>query len=696
MAYSDLLDDEGINSQYLAIITPRRQVTGTWSNPSGTRYTIVFDFGEIVELTLDGVTQTKASSDALIGGTWFYDTDTSTLLFDDSSTNPNSTGYFVGSYELYLGTFDAHFNRDPADNTSRVVYYEPLIVKAPAILQSVSDVLFGFLPSQTSNISLSSVTQYFQRHVHESSFNLASIKLYHYLGELITDNIKLVVDGLCGNLKYNDTTFEISIFDTNQIFDVEFRHLSGESYYAVSDFANLDPNSEAQTVRKVYGVVDGFIPVNIDYNSATPTTSNNRTWACINPATDLGSFSGTVLSSPSSTATVTYVAQAVGNFRVGDSVWIDSASGSGFDEFVIVTAVGANFIQHAAVTNVASNPDVVKRSFVAKVTIVQNTVAYTALYGRDYLEYTDLTPNVAGFTFQSTLEANLSIPNTIDPTNTVFARVYGNTNTNTLGGGSFGSTGVLTSPTVIIWELLKSYLGLEESQLNTTSFTNLEASTVDEISMAIPASAKDDFPNFRSLLNEIFQTMLIKFSYDDDNKYKIEQTGPLSLQDKAIEDDEILKNSFKYFYDYSDIISDVIVEYSRSEVNQRNEIGGELSYLSVRSESTIAERLHLIKKQRTFRSLHRDTASAEILARRLRYALGDRKGMVQFLTKNRFFDTEINDRIDVVREKIPGFEFESGTNRTRSGSVISTSKTLNQIQVNLDDQKGIEDNSGSW
>ena len=702
MAYADLLSEEGIKSQYLCVLSPRRQVTGTWANPSGTLYTIGFDYGQITKLTLDGGTLTEASTSALSDGDWFYDTDTETLYFDDSSTNPNSSGYFVGTYELYLGTFDAHFNRNPLDSSSRVVYYEPLISKAPAILQSVSDSLFGFLPSQTSSIILSSVTQFFQRHVHDGSFNLASIKLYHWLDELVTANVKLVVDGLCGSLKYNDTVFEISIFDTNQIFDVEFRHASGVSFYAQSDFPNLDPNFQARPVRRVFGVVDGLVPTNIDYNNTAPTTSNNRTWACINPHTNLGSVSTTVLSSPTSTATRTYLTSANG-FRLNDTVWIDSNAGSGSDEFVIVTAVnktGDHYIEHASITNVASNPDVVKRSFVGSVNIVQNAVNYTALYGRDYTEYTDGSTQLAGFTFTSTMESNLGIPSTIDPSNTVYARVYGNTNQNTLGGPAFGSnsddTGNLTNPIVIIYEILKTYLGLTESQLSTSSFTTLEASVSSQVGFSIPPQTGSNFPRFRDLLNELFQSELIKFSYDDQNTYKIEQTGPLGALDKSIEDDEILKDSFNYFYDYSDIISDVIIEYSRSEVNQRNEVGAQLSYLSVRSESTLAERLHLINKQKTFKSLHFLAADAQTLADRLRYALGDRRGMLDFLTKNRFFDTEVGDRIDVIREKIPGFEFEAGTDRTRSGSVVATSKTLNQISIELDDQKGIEDNSGSW
>lgn len=700
MAYADLLDNEGILSQYLVVLKPRRLADpSSWSLDSGTIYTQAFDFGEIVVLENNGVTLTKAASSAVGSNEWFYDTDTETIYLDiggDPSTND-----IVCTYEIYLGTFDAHFNRDPLDDSTRVVYYEPLVVKSPLINSSATDSLFGFLPTTSTQIVISNVTQFLQEHVYESSFNRAEIKVYHYLDELKIDNVKLVINALCGNVSSKDKEITITIFDNNDLFDAEFRHVSGESFFGDTAFPNVDPNFTARPIRKVFGVVDGFIPVNIDYEANSPTTSDNRDWICINPETNLGSVSTTVKAAPASSATRTYLTSADG-FRVGDSVWIDSSLGAGFDEYVIITAVnktGDHYIDHAAITNVAINPDVAKRSFIGNVVIFQEAVASTALYGRDYTEYTDGTNKVAGFSFTTTMEANLSI-NTITPNDLVYCRVYGNTNTNTLGGPAFGSdsavTGNLTQAVVVVWEILRNHVGLTEAQLDTAAFTSLQSSVSDEIGLSIPSTSGNNFPSFKDLLTTIFQSVLFKIFIDDDNLFSLVQTGPKGAVDKTIEDDEILRDSFEYDFNYRDVRSDIFVEYAGREVNQRNQIVAEQSYSTVNSVSTLASRLHKIDKQKTFKSLHFIESEAQTLADRLRYAIGDRNGKITLRTKNRFFDSELNDVIKVSRTRLPGFEFDTDTDREREAVVLSTAKSLDQITIEIDDQKGIEDNSGAW
>jgi hypothetical protein len=69
--------------------------------------------------------------------------------------------------------------------------------------------------------------------------------------------------------------------------------------------------------------------------------------------------------------------------------------------------------------------------------------------------------------------------------------------------------------------------------------------------------------------------------------------------------------------------------------------------------------------------------------------------MISIDTKNRFFDTELGNTIEISRDRLPGFPHVRGTDRTRALGVVSTSKALTQINIELDDQKGIED-APSW
>ena len=695
MAYADLLDNEGIKSQYLCVIEPRRFVNSGWTNVSGTRYTIDFTYGEVTVVRVDNTVATQASSSTLSDGDWYFDDNV--IYFDDSSTDPNSGTLITISYEIFLGTFDAHFNRDPLDSTSKVVYYSPLIVSSPAIKQSVSDGFFGIFPILSSSINLSAVTQELLVHLYDSSFNLAPIKIYHWLDTLITANVKLITQGLCGDINYNRDAISIVVFDSNKIYETDYRH-STDSFYDFSTFANLDPNFEARPIRKVYGVVDGFIPVNVDFVEVAPTTSDNRDWLCAKPASNLGSVSTTVLSSPSSTTTRTYLTSADG-FRVGDSVWIDSNAGSGFDEFVLVTAVnktGSHYIDHATITNVAANPDVVKRSYVGNVGIVKDGVFYQALYGRDYDEYN--VSDVYGFSFTTTMESNLSLPSNLATVDLVFCRVYGNKNTATLGGPSFGSdsteTGNLTNPVVILYELIKN-AGITESEINTSSFSSLEATVTREIGFAIPHNSTQEFGTYKDIFSEILASEIMRLSFDDNNLYKLSQAGPIGTIDKTVDESLIIVDSFNYYFNFQDVISTVIVQYQSREVSRKNTIG-ETSYLAVSSTSEVAKQLHQIDRQKTFTSLHFKSDDAQVLADRIKFYVGDRIGTIRFDTKNEFFNSEINDFFTVSTDRMPGYEYVSKTLRNQNGVMIDSEKSLNKITITLDDQKGIEDNSGSW
>ena len=696
MTYADNLNEEGINSQYLVVMKPRRLIDSTgWTLVSGTKYTQGFDFGQVIILDDDGTAQTEASDSTLGDGVWYFDADTE-ILYIDIGSDPASSDIVV-TYEIYVGTFDAHFNRDPLDSDTRVVYYEPLVVRSPQIRQTTTDSLFGFMPTSSAQMVLSNATHLFEKHVYDSSFSFADISIYHWLGDLDTDNMKLVFKGVSRSVGYTDLQITLSMLDRNDIFTQEYRNPVGTSFYTSGVFSDLDPTFENRPIRRVYGVVDGFVPVNVDFLEDNPTINDNRRWICIQDETNLGSVTATVPASPVSTISRTYLDSADG-IRVGDAAWFNKAA----NEYKHVTAVnktGNHYIDHDNLAAACVSGDTVKRSFVGNMVIIQDGVTYRPFFGRDYTEYTDATNKVAGFDFKTTLESGpLGMPSTLKPSDLVYCRLYGNQNAVTLGGSPFGSdsadTGNLTQAVVIMFDLLKN-LGLAESEIDTAAFTSLQSSLTDQIGLAIPQESTQDFPTYKTLLNSIMQTVLLKIFLDDDDKWSTYQTGPLGSVAKSIEDDEILRGTVRYQFKYADLLSKVIIEYAKREINEKHQPGGN-NVSRETSTSTNAERLHKIERQKTFQSLHFLSSEASTLASRLRYVLGERSGRFRFATKNRFFDTELGDNIKIVRARLPGFEYDQDTDREREFTTLSTAKGLTRIDIELEDQKGIEDNSGSW
>jgi len=697
MVYQTELQNEAAPSQFLAVLKPRRTVT-TWTLEAGSVYRASFSFGEVRQVTQNALSLVAGTSALLSAGQFYYDIDSKVLYVRMSDSSNPSTKFVVTTYEIYVSTFDAHHFRDPVDANSRVVYFEPLIRRSPVLNTSSTDSLYGFVPVQSSSIMISNVTQFLQNHVYDSSFNQASISMYHWLDNLEVGNVKLVFDGLMSNVAYEDDQVVIRCYDRVDLFKKEYRN-SGVSFFSKTSFPNLDLNFNGRPIRQVYGVVDGFVPVNIDFNntSGTITTSDNRDWVVLSGQSDLGSKTGTVSASPVSTTTRTYVNSTAG-FRVGDSVWFDRAVG--IDEYKILTVVNyvSNYVEHTALVSAMTSGDLLKRSFVGVVTLSQNNINYTALYGRDYIEAT-FADGTSGFSFTTTLEANLSMVSTLSPNDRLSARVYGKLNTVTLGGGAFGSndseSGNLTHPIVIFYDLLKSSLSIPELEINLSSFIALQGTLTEAVGFAIPDQSTKNFPTFRELIGSLLQTVLLKIYLDDNRKWKISQVGPQGAVLKTIADDEILANSLSYDFEYNDVVSDAIVEYAFSEFSlQLGRIGVQVSTVSATSANALY--LHGIQKQETFKSLHFKVADAQQLANRLSYILGDRKGTLEIRTKNRFFDSLLTDIVQLSRTRLPGYEFDLNTERTRNFTLVESNRSLRAVTLKLEDQKGIEDNQLSW
>jgi hypothetical protein len=181
VAYSDLLEVENTPSQFLCVITPRRRETG-FSVYSGSVYRKSFTYGYVSSVEVDGTELTSNTSTSLSAGEYYYDYENSYLYVRLSDSSNPDDSYCVVFYELYLATFDEHWYRDPLDDTTETVYFEPLIQKSPQIKLTTDDVFFGYMPSLTSSIKLSNAEHTLERHIYDSSFNRASIKIWNVLG----------------------------------------------------------------------------------------------------------------------------------------------------------------------------------------------------------------------------------------------------------------------------------------------------------------------------------------------------------------------------------------------------------------------------------------------------------------------------------------------------------------------------------
>jgi hypothetical protein len=686
MSYADLIDVEDARSEYLIVVRPRRRET-SWTSAGGGRYTSVFTYGHVTGVSVDGVSLTLAASSSLGANQFYYDAD-GQVVWARTDGGDISAKFNVITYELSYGTIDAHWHRVPTDTTSRVIYFEPFVKKSPEIKQSVSSVLFGYMPVMSASLQISNAEHQMERHIHDGSFYRAEVLVYHCLfafnGQAAVfdaSNIRLVMRGLCGGIGYDQEAVSLSVHDRVDLFDTEWRPTDSPDFYAPTDFPGLHPDFVGRPVRRVYGVVNGCAMVNVDYvEGDAATTSDNRVHVVRGgPAANV---SRTVAATPASTTTRTYLTSTSG-IQVGDHVLFSKAS----PDYGIVSDVSAGYIDHTAITIACAPGDSVQRGTLGNCYIEQSGTVYRPLYGRDYTMTT--TAGAVSITFSASLEASLSMQ-TLNGSEAIWGRIYGPVNTVTKGGVAFGSdntlTANLTNAGVILYDILKSS-GIPESDLDGPSFAELALAN-RSVGFSLIKDSRSNFMTLKEAINGILGSVLARLYINNDGQWSVSSYGPLAAASMDATDMDILRGDFDVAYSYDDMLSRVVVEYLTDERSQ--------SGLAQSNYSDTARWLHGVKKMQTFQTWLMFDSDAVDIARRLSFIFGQRSGEMTISVKNRFLGVDISDSISVTRSRMPGFEYTEGVEHSRIAGISEYTKSRKRVNIVMDDQLGIEENASAW
>jgi len=705
MSYASLLPISGLDAQFLCVMRPKKHQKN-WTVVTGFEYTTTFDLSDYISVSVDGTDYTLAGSSSPLSVGEYYFNSATDELFINTGANPNTANVVVVTYELFFATSDAYIGRDPLDSMSTTVHYEGLISAPPQIKQSVSDSLFGYMPIESSSITFKNGIRFFESHLYDVSYNNASIEIYHALRldnarDFESANVKKIIDGVMSDVFYKEGDLTIKIVSRLNEFDTEYRNMGSDSFYTFDTFPSLDPNSESKPIRFVYGWVSGFVPVNIDFEQDSPTTSTNRDWVCVGTQTGLTNISRTVTSG---STTTNINLDDVSGIRVGDFVHIDKTT----DEYreVLTVDYGANSFTVSALSSGAPvAADTVNKRWVSRVEIERDEIRYPCYPNRDY-DVATFAGTTSGFSFNTSMESNTGLPSALQPSDKVFITIYGKVNDVTvdLGAGAvpLGADDTelanLVNPIVILFDLLANKLGLGITEFDQNNFQTLATANTEKIGLAIPKNSGDSFPTYKDLITQIVQTVMFKFYIDDDDLWTLALVAPFGAADKTITNDEIAQNSLTYGFEYMDIVSDVNIKYAHREVNS---VKGRTDpdFLIESATSAVARYLHGIDKTEDVESLHIDSADAAVLATRRSWIFGDRRGTLEFRTNDyEFLDTEISNVIDLQRTAIPGIPYDEDVIQSSDFNVLSTIKDLRGTMIISDDQKGIEDadDQGVW
>ncbi len=692
MSYSDLLEHDSVISRHLVRILPRR-VVDDWELDSGTTYKTVFPYANgsaIEKVEQNGVELTRVFNPLLLPlGGWYRDFNTSTIYVDTGVDI--STKTIVITYNRHFATEDLIHDYTPT-SSSREVLWEGAINSLPQITHETSDIAMGFSPSFTGQISLENRDGLLLEAIGNASFNKADVFIYHLLqrrGEdPDTSNCKLIFAGYCGDIRFTDQSIGISIHSRWEIFNKTIAQAStGLSYF-----------DDKYSTRLVYGWCENL-------NLKNASTLGTDIFAYRYGIDDL---IGAPTNKTNNTEGRTQISDA-SKLKVGDLVvWRCWNDHDGFvkGDFMQVRTVsavntsGANYFDHDDVDRDLTTDTRIYRLAIRNVRLVDadgvtdidttTSPGITGAFGGfpdadgDFDQGSFNTIEVTGLSGQPVLIADMyGIEGIPDDFSGVFTSKVDSTHK------------TVTNPVAILYTLMRK-AGVESSEIDQTSFEALHDEIDEAIGLALPYNFDEGMPTYADVITRICQTSLIRLYFNADGKWAIEQIAPMGDADYTVDDTELFQIGGSI--SYKDIITDIRLLYNRKGSAV---INGQLffddSSWDVTTKSTnIGKYLHKESRQKTFHSLHLNSTDAEKLAERLAFIFSERKSRYTITAKHRFLGADIAEAMELSREKIPGKEYAPGTKRTKSAVITAKTLSMRETTFELDDQKGIEDNSEDW
>lgn len=712
---------------------PVRLFNSGWTQYSGTVYYRDLDFSfytntchvwDCVDGSIDQLSTRKELplandlADVVANaGRYFYDSSISRLYVRNYNDESPNTKYIAVEAEILVGSYGAYIGDK---------FYDPYIQKSPVFKQSFANQIFGFFPSESSTIVLNNANHWIEKYAYDFVFDGSRIKVYT---ELIEPGNKPgsdqygIITGQMSSLSIGNQEATLSVRNYFEFLNLPYNRVEKVANRMTAPFSisNLHPDDRDIYLRKIFGYVRGFIPINISYNT-TISTSTNRSWLV--SADALAShpiLSTTVNNAGLSTTTSSYVVDASG-FNIGDSIVVQR---SGVDKYCFCTGADytTNIVSHTAVVGSPTNGDQVRRGFISQIQIKDGTNYYDLQYGRDWTESNHSPINRAGFILANNFEANFGMsafdPDTMDITLAVNGiKTVPTTSLSQPIGSVSEKSGALCNPVSILYSVLipaDNPYGITSSILDDTTFDTLADSVDTMIGFTIPYTKAASVPTTKdiavNILNSFIGRVFIKSTTEP--TISVNVVGPSSTASYTIDKTDILQ--FEYNFNFDDVPSLVKIYSQEPERDIFLPSGttinaGDWDYDQYPTPYLAGKLTRNINgpvgrwglnvsrefEQQTFVWDTNFSLTPEDIARRYGYLVMDRRGTLTINVKNRFFLANIGDTIEIQREALPGYEFVFGTLRSRSFILVEKSYSNNGTILVLDDQKSIEENAGDW
>jgi hypothetical protein len=711
MTYATNILKDNVEVNYLIRFGCRFQFDVSWTNVTGTSiyYTawddrpvdyVRFTVSDVVKPWTVRAASSYSAMSSTITGMQFYglfnDTKEKRLyLFLTGGDNPGDAGVEIFGQRMYFVSTDhigAPFN--PDNSLYPDVQYQGILRGVPEITSSTSDLIYGFVPLQSGSITITNENDYLSGEFFDGSISNCVFEIYRVVGEFFPENTQLAFRGFTRNVSYQGDDVTIGYVDASLLLDGNQVPGSKFGSTAQPNVAGLYARSFAcGTFTNMLGAVNTLY-------SDTKANTNNRFWYfggrwAPNQGTlgnnQLAKYETTDASVGSNTTTRTYL-DSLTALSVGTWLIKNSTTTATYE----VTAIGANYIDHTALAAPLGISDYFQKTKVQQVTIFQKSNA--TAYDVPYSEINTNNDTQAAVSFNTTLEATLGISALHPEDHIVYAYCeFG------IGRCAFPSTAAALgtrnsttnyydNPVQFIYEILfQAGFYDNEDYYDTDSFEAVATDIESEIRIAAAMPrylAADSRQSFREILAKVCETCLLKV-FMKNGKWFVSRIAPLGAADHTVTVESVREGK-SYRIVSEEIVEETIVKYNYGDVNDINEEKEHFNYVS--SDNIVSEPLHNNTKTLTLELYLDDETIAQLVCDRYNYLFSYPVGTLTL----EFDLSKINiDLSQVVEISIDGFEGLPFTT-DKKFAVSEIREKADSISVDLFDQRGIEENSGSW
>lgn len=643
-------------------------------------------------------------------GTWFFDEENQLLYanFNDlpgfpsfDSTFPNNRFTWV-DWEMFYATKQLNWYRNPQSALSDDQVWTGGLVKPPIPQQGNPDLLFGFSPVRVTDVQIavgddSEVLGL----LHDWSVNGSIVQIWECVGQLSTDGMSQVFTGLAGSYALSKGNLSIQLTDPLNAIDQEM----DEAFFDDITFGGLDPQKQNAPLRRVLGAVQGFIPVNIDFDETPDVDVNRDHVVCQGEMADAPVLD-TVIdeTDPDTTNSSSKVADASG-FRSGDSIIVEEGGTPHYGIFVFSVDYDTNVIQHSFMAaRVAVTGDRIYRGFVGSATLDDgNGNAFNLAYGRDWTE-SDFAGDTRGIVLADNFEANIpGCPSPYDPSqHTIYLTVYGEKIVPLKLDGitPFCSLakngGALANPVGLLWHILRTELRTfrELVSFDEATWYALAQTMERTVGTAIPEESGGSWGSWKEIIQEILQSELLRLHIRIQNglaTLTITRDGPTGTPDVEAGQQDLSNPSWSW--DYSDCYHTSAVSWGHQEFSSAFFYGGQQNRYATLNNP--AKYFHRLDKTLEIKTLHYESDDAFAIVQQFNAILGERRGILNGLLPPSFMETHIGDVVNYSTKFLPG-AVVSGEMNERPYKLTQHAKSPQGITVTLEDQKGVEEFTGDW